>query len=682
MKHGNAARRLHWIAPRTAVVQKQPVAARRIAHDPINQRMVARSPHSIDPQHLRRGKCNGILGAGGDGHLGLIHPRFGRDFLEVDAAIVVAGQRVQMHAPEAKRCFITFEPDQAVLAPILVITVWIILMGVGPPAFLTGRSSGDCGHSVWHQVGQLKRLHQVRVPDQRRVGHLQIALLGRDVFHFRLTISQRLVSPENRRVVLHGFLHLKAQFSGRHVALGITQPIKAAECSLNRTLIGGGHRCFGVHNLACADRGSPAKDHEVNQRVGPKPVGPMDRGTARLPHGHQARRHVVRAVLGRSEHFAPIIRRNAAHIVVDRRQDRNRFLGQVHTRKDTRTFRDAGQAQVQRFLGQVVQVQVDVIPLLAHAAPFTNFHRHAAADNIAAGQVFVGRRIALHKALAFGIGEVAALAPRPFGDQTASTVDASGVELHKLHILERQACPRSHPATVAGAGVSGRRREIGTAIATCRQHNHLRAEEVHRAVIQLPTQDALTHAVFGHDQVDGKVFDVEFRVVLERLPIERVQDRVAGPVGGRTGALHRGSFAELGGVATKRTLVNLALFGAGERHAVVFQLIDGLGRLAGEVFHRVRITQPVRAFDRVIHVPLPVVGAHVAERRGNAALRSNGVGPGREDLGHAGRAQPLFRHAQRGAQARATGTDNHHVIFMCFVIVSSHRGLLCQSGVF
>ena len=147
---------------------------------------------------------------------------------------------------------------------------------------------------------------------------------------------------------------------------------------------------------------------------------------------------------------------------------------------------------------------------------------------------------------------------------------------------------------------------------------------------------------------------------------------MAGAVGGGAGALHGGAFTELGGVATKRTLVDLAFFGAREGHAVVLQLIHRLGRFAGQVFHRIRVAQPVRALHGVIHVPLPVVRAHVRQRGGDAALGGHGVGAGREDLGHAGGAQTLFGHAQRGAQAGATGAHHHDVIFMRLVLVFGH----------
>jgi len=40
------------------------------------------------------------------------------------------------------------------------------------------------------------------------------------------------------------------------------------------------------------------------------------------------------------------------------------------------------------------------------------------------GEVLGGRRIALHEALAFGVGEIAAFAARPLGDEAAGAVDA------------------------------------------------------------------------------------------------------------------------------------------------------------------------------------------------------------------------------------------------------------------
>jgi hypothetical protein len=102
---------------------------------------------------------------------------------------------------------------------------------------------------------------------------------------------------------------------------------------------------------------------------------------------------------------------------------------------------------------EVVEVQEDVVLVLADAAAFADFHGHAARDNVARGKVLGVRRIALHEALALGVGQIAALAARALGDQAARAVNAGRVELHELHVLQRQAGAQHHAVAVAGAGV-------------------------------------------------------------------------------------------------------------------------------------------------------------------------------------------------------------------------------------
>jgi hypothetical protein len=194
---------------------------------------------------------------------------------------------------------------------------------------------------------------------------------------------------------------------------------------------------------------------------------------------------------------------------------------------------------------------------------------------------------------------------------------------------------------------------------------------VERTVVELPRHDADAGPVLGHQEVGGEVFDVEFGIVLEatgrtacagsRGPCGRRRRRCAAPGGlRRTGSCGRRRDAGRSCPSSVRR----------ERHAVVFQLVDRLGRLAGEVFHRVRVAQPVGALHSVIHVPVPMVRPHVAERSGDAALCRDRVGARGEDLGHAGRLQPLFRHPQRRAQAGAARADHDHVIgVFCDVVV-------------
>ena len=60
-----------------------------------------------------------------------------------------------------------------------------------------------------------------------------------------------------------------------------------------------------------------------------------------------------------------------------------------------------------------------------------------------------------------------------------------------------------------------------------------------RAVFQVPGHDAAADAFLVHDQVEREIFDEELRVVLQALLIQRVQDGVAGAVGGGAGAHRR-----------------------------------------------------------------------------------------------------------------------------------------------
>ncbi len=63
------------------------------------------------------------------------------------------------------------------------------------------------------------------------------------------------------------------------------------------------------------------------------------------------------------------------------------------------------------------------------------------------------------------------------------------------------------------------------------------------------------------------------------LLVERVDDRVAGAVGGGAGAVGRITFAVVPHMAAKRPLIDPPVLGARERHAEMFELDDGRDRL-------------------------------------------------------------------------------------------------------
>ena len=299
--------------------------------------------------------------------------------------------------------------------------------------------------------------------------------------------------------------------------------------------------------------------------------------------------------------------------------------------------------------------------LRADAAPFADLDRHRAGDDVARGEILGMRRVALHEALACRIGEIAAFAARALGDQAARAIDAGRVELHELHVLQRQARPQYHAVAVAGAGVRRSAGEVGAAVAAGREHRLLGAEAVHRAVVHLEADDAAHGAVRIHDQVEGEVFDEESPHA-PAAPGRRACAAWRGRCGRRRRRCAGRALAELGGHAAEGALVDLALFGAGERHAPVLELVDRGGSVAAEVFDGVLVAEPVGALDGVVHVPAPVVRPHVAERGGDAALRGDRVRAGRKDLGDAGCLQAGLGASDACAQARAARAHDHDVV--------------------
>src|SRR6202012_292474 len=98
---------------------------------------------------------------------------------------------------------------------------------------------------------------------------------------------------------------------------------------------------------------------------------------------------------------------------------RDRLARYIAIGEDLRLFGDAGQAFVQHFRIEMVEVQEDVVFLLADTAAFADFDGHRARNDVAGSEVLGGGRIALHEALAFRIDEIAAFTARAFSDQTS-----------------------------------------------------------------------------------------------------------------------------------------------------------------------------------------------------------------------------------------------------------------------
>ncbi len=136
--------------------------------------------------------------------------------------------------------------------PVFVVAVREILAGVGATRFLSvmRRFHGHLG--LEQQIVELQRLDEIRIPDHRAVGHLEILPPGPDLLHHLDALGQHLAGAEDGAVVLHGALHFVAQCSGGGSAIGMTQPIQPVERPARRILGQRAGGLFGVDDLGAA----------------------------------------------------------------------------------------------------------------------------------------------------------------------------------------------------------------------------------------------------------------------------------------------------------------------------------------------------------------------------------------------------------------------------------------------
>ena len=202
-----------------------------------------------------------------------------------------------------------------------------------------------------------------------------------------LPFGERLAGAEHGAMGLHRRCMLRRSSAVGVSPLAWRKRSRRASAQSALSLGRSGWLSPGLSDLGGAQAGGAAEHDEVDQRIGAEPVGAVHRNAGRFAERHQARHDRVGIAVGLGQHFAVIVRRDAAHVVVDGRQYRDRLLGHVDAGEDARALGDAGQALVQHLRVEMVEVQVDVVLVLADAAAFADLDRHGAADDVARGEV-------------------------------------------------------------------------------------------------------------------------------------------------------------------------------------------------------------------------------------------------------------------------------------------------------
>jgi len=135
------------------------------------------------------------------------------------------------------------------------------------------------------------------------------------------------------------------------------------------------------------------------------------------------------------------------------------------------------------------------------------------------------------------------------------------MKLNEFHVLQGQPGTQHHGIAIARACMRRGRREIGAAIAAGREDHELRPETMNGPVVKFEADDAAAAAIF-HDQINGEIFNKEFRLVAQRLTIKRMQHRVTSAVGRRAGALRRRPLAKVCGHPAEWALIDAPILGA------------------------------------------------------------------------------------------------------------------------
>ena len=140
-------------------------------------------------------------------------------------------------------------------------------------------------------------------------------------------------------------------------------------------------------------------------------------------------------------------------------------------------------------------------------------------------------------------------------------------------------------------------------------------------------------AIFADHQIGYIPFFREFDAFRHALLPQREEDLMADAVCGVCGSANR-FLAEILGVTAETTLGDVPVFGAGERHAGMFQFDDRCRSLLRKQFGRILIDQPIAAFDGVVVVPMPIVVFDIAEAGRDAAFCGTSVRAQRLELGN------------------------------------------------
>ena len=396
----------------------------------------------------------------------------------------------------------------------------------------------------------------------------------------------------------------------------------------------------------------------------------MHRNTRALSRGVQAGNHggVV------FENLCVDVRGDSTHGVVRGRHHGDWFGHRVNSEVCPRKLGDVGEFRFEYFGTEVGAVEENVVLVGAGSAAFCNFLHHVPRNDVAGCEVLDCRCVTFHEALAVDIAEDCSLAAGAFGEEDAEPGEPGRVELEKLHVFERDSLAPDNSDTVTGQGVRVRGGLEHFPEATRREDDGRGVEHVNVARGEFVGDNTARGGLavdLGEEQVENVELVVELDAELDAVLEERLKNHVARAVGCVARAAN-GRLAVVASVPAETTLVDLAVRRAVERQAHVFEVDDGVNRLARENLGGVLIDEVVATLHGVKGVPLPRILFDVGERCGHSTLRRTRVRTSWVQLRNDRRLCERSRF-DSGAHSRTTRSNNDNVVF---VVMNCRHALL------
>ena len=518
---------------------------------------------------------------------------------------------------------------------------------MGAPALLSRQCADGHHFRELQDVPRLYRVDELGVEDPALVRGAYVLEPLQEVLDPLDAELQVLFDPVYPAELRHRVLQVRQQLRGGFLTVGCEQGCYVA-LDLSQVLVREVHE---LRPLRVVPGGYPRLfpvDNGVQQRVRAEPVRPVDGDAGAFSRREKPR---DRSVLGIRDHI-PVYRcRKPAHRVVRGRLYRHRVRDRIHADEVKRQSVNLRQLLQYLLLPQVPQVDMQEIAP-ANPAAFADLRLHGSGYHVPRRQLHLLRGVVLHEPLPLVVEQVPALAARALGDEDAMLVQSRRVELNELHVLERESSVEEHPETVPCVRRRVGRDLEGSPVPARGEDDGLGAEGLDPAGLHVQGRHARTGPVH---QSDGKrePLIVEGHLLPETLLVQRVQERVPGPVG----RVARSRLA----VPAKWSLRDLALRRAAEGDTHVLQLVDVLRSFVDENLHRVLIAEVVRALDRVERVLLYRVGRLVPQCGRYPSLGGARVRPQRVDLRDDGGVH-LPRRLYGCPKARQTAANYDNIV--------------------